>query len=182
MQLLAGRAGHRAEFGHQLAEGVAAMRREVIHHVVQRLVPRASLDMAPEHRQECLGLVVRAALHEHVAVAMVKKGQYVQGAMADVLELLKALLHRLGLQVRGQALEDLDARTLVEEEQVGGRIVVEREEALHLGEEIRVGDLEKVARLMRFQPIALQNPMQRRLSRRRADRARIGAQSALGPA
>ncbi len=138
--------------------------------------------MAPEDRQECVGLVVGAALHEHFAVAMVEKRQYVQGSMADVLELLEALLHRLGLQVRGQAIEDLDPRTLVEEEQVGGRIAVERKEALHLGEEVRIGDLEKIARLVRLQPIALQNPMQRGLSRCRADLARIGAQPALGPA
>ena len=49
--------------------------------------------MAPEDRQEGLGLVVGLALDGHLPVGMMEEGEHVQGSVTDVLELLEAFAH-----------------------------------------------------------------------------------------
>lgn len=157
------------------------MGREVVHHVVQRLGLRESIRMTSEYRQQGIGCVVRLALEVHLAIGVMEEGEHVQGPVTDILELLEAFAHPIGLQVRRQALEDLDTRTLVEEEQVRGWAAVEVEEVFHLGKEVGVGDVKEVAGLVRLQPVALQNTMQCGLARRRTDHATVRLQTAFGP-
>jgi len=75
----------------------------------------------------------------------------------------------------------LDAWTLIKEEQSAGLVSVETKEVLHLGEEVGVGDVKEVAGLVRLEPIALQNAMQRGLAGRHAYPRRLCLQTTFGP-
>ena len=91
------------------------------------------------------GFVVGVALDGHPPVGVMEKGEHIQGPVTNVFELLETFAHRIGLQIRCQAFEDLNPRAFVEEKQVRGRVVVETDEVLHLGQEIGVGDVKKIA-------------------------------------
>jgi hypothetical protein len=132
---------------------------EVVHHIVERLRFRESVRVAFEHPDEGLGGVIGVALEAHFSIGVMEEGEYVQGAMADVLELLQTFSHGVGLQIGRKSLEDLDAWTLIKEEQVAGWVSVEGNEVLHLGEEVGISDVKEVAGPMRLESVALQNAM-----------------------
>jgi len=101
--------------------------------------------------------------------------------VTDVLELLEPFAHPLGLQIRRQPLEDLDAGTLVKEKQVRRWVAVQSDEAFHLGKEVGVGDVKEVAGLVWLQPVAVQNTLYRGLAGRCPDHGSVRAQTACGP-
>jgi hypothetical protein len=115
--------------------------------------------VAPEHIDKGAGGVISVALQGHRAIGVMQEGKHVQGSIADVLEFLEALFHVFGLQIGRKALEDLDARTLIKEEQTAGWVLVKANEVFHFGEKTGVGDVKEVAGLMRLEPVALQNAM-----------------------
>jgi len=108
---------------------------------MERLGLRESVRMAPEYRQEGIGFVVGPALEVHLAIGVMEEGEHIEGSVTDILELLEPFAHSIGLQIRRQPGEDLDARTLVKEDQVRGRAAVEIDEVFHLGKEVGVGDV-----------------------------------------
>ena len=79
---------------------------EIVHHVVQRLGGRELRDLASKHGREGFGGVIALALEVHLGIGVVEESEHIDGAVADVLELLEASLV-LGAPVRGEALEDL---------------------------------------------------------------------------
>ncbi len=102
------------------------MGREVVHYVVERLGVgvRKSRRMAPEHRHEGIGFVIGLTLEVHLSVGVIEEGQHIHRPVTDILELLKAFSHPVGLYIRREPLQDLDAGALIEEEQVTWRTAV----------------------------------------------------------
>ncbi len=137
--------------------------------------------MGPEYRQEGIGFVVSPALDIYLTIGVVEEGEYIQGSVTDILELFKPFAHPIGLQIRRQPLEDLDVRALVKEDQVRRRVAVEADEVFHLGKEVGVGDVQEVAGLVRLQPVAFQNTMQRGLTGCRTDLSTVRFQTTLCP-
>ena len=154
---------------------------EVVHHIVEWFGFRESLHLGPEHRQEGIGFVVSPALDIYLAIGVVEEGEYIQGSVTDILELFKPFAHPIGLQIRCQPLEDLDALALVKEDQVRGRVAVEAEEVFHLGKEVRIADVKEVAGLVRLQPVGLQDTVQGGLTGCRTDLSTARLQTTLGP-
>ena len=110
------------------------MRGKIIHDIVDLLLFRTSRYMAPEDSQESLSLMISMAFCIDFAVTMVEECQHIHRAVADVFKLLQAFLHRVGLQVRQQSFEDLNARALVEEKEVLRWIHEQIHQMFHLGE------------------------------------------------
>jgi hypothetical protein len=115
--------------------------------------------MTAQYRQKGISLVVSVALEVHRAIAMLEKGEYVQRSVTDILELLESFARLLGLQIGREPRKDLYPWTLIEEEQVRGWAAVEFDKVFHLGKELGIGDVQKVARLMRLQPVTVQDAM-----------------------
>jgi hypothetical protein len=74
--------------------------------------------MAPEHGQKGVGFVIGPALKVHRPINVMEKGKHIQGPITDILELFESFTHGVGLQIRRKSLEDLNARTLVKEDQM----------------------------------------------------------------
>ena len=136
--------------------------------------------MTFEHVEEGCGGVVAVALSIHPAVAVVEEGEDVHGAVADILELLKAPSRFLGAQIRGEPFEDLYPGAFVEEEEVARGVPEQRQEMLHLGEEVRIRDVEEVARLV-GEPVVTENAVNGRLARGGADSFRPCFEMQRGP-
>ena len=120
---------------------------KVVHHVVNGLGHGESFRMTFKNIEKGLCGVIGAALEIHLSVSVMKKGKDVQRAVSDIFEFLEALLHGVGLQVGHQAIEDLNARALVEKEQQRRRVTIEFDEVFHFWKEVGVCDVKKVARL-----------------------------------
>ena len=154
---------------------------EVVHHIVECFGLREPSRMVAEYLQKGVGFMVGPALKMYLAFGVLEKGEHVHGPVTDILELLKAFAHPVGLYIRRQPLENLDTRTFIEEKQVRGWVAVEIEQMLHFWKEVRIGDLQKITRLVWLQSMALQNTMQCRFAGRCADHAVVRPQMAFGP-
>jgi hypothetical protein len=116
--------------------------------------------MPLERAEEGFGGVVGMTLEGDLSIGVIQEGEYIQGPVADVLEFLETLFHGVGLHVGHQAAQDLDAGTLVKEKELARRGFVERNEGLHLREEVGVRDVQEAAGLVRLQAMALQRAVQ----------------------
>ena len=125
MEIALGRTDDAAELGHQLTKREGVVGGEIVHDVMQWLVFRASRHMPPEERQEGWGLMIGMAFAKNLAVGKLKECEEVQGPIADVFEFFQALAHGIGSQVRCQSLENLNAGALIEEKEIGRRMMVE---------------------------------------------------------
>mgnify|MGYP001602786199 CR=1 FL=1 len=134
-----------------------------------------------EHAYEGAGGVISVALQADLAIGVIKESEHIQGAFADVFEFFEALFHVVGLKIGREALEDLDSRTLIKEEQAARWVSIEGNEVLHFGEEVWIGDVKEVAGPVRFESIALQNAMQRGLAGRHVDHRWVCQQMTCGP-
>ena len=128
-----------------------------------------ALDVAPKDLEERVAGVICMALDIHLAVGVVQKREQVQGAVTNVFEFLQSFSGRIGLHVGHEPRQHLDAGALIEEEQVGRWIHVQGDQVLHLGEEVRVGDVKKIPRQVRLELVALENALNGGLARRSGD-------------
>ena len=181
IQLLFRRAPNPAELSHELTEKKTAMGREIVHHVVNGLRCGESSRMTFENVDERFSRVIGSALDGDLPIGVIQEGEYVQCPIADIFEFFEALFHGVGLQIGHQAREDLNAGTLVKEEQVVRWVSVEREEVLHFWEEVGIRDVKEVARLVRLQAITLQNAMQGGLAGSGIHFVRLCLQVSRGP-
>ncbi len=117
--------------------------------------------MAPEDAQESLCLVISMAFCIDFTVTVAEVGQHIHRPIADIFKLLQAFLHGVSLQIRKQSFKDLNAGAFVEEKEVPRWIHEQIHQMLHLGKEVRVSDVKKIAALVWFEMVCPQYAVNR---------------------
>lgn len=157
------------------------MRGEIVHDVVQGFCRGKLMHVPFEDLQERFDGVVRLTFECHFAAFVFEEGENVQRAVADVFELLKALLSDVGKQIGGQAFENLDTGTFIEEEQVRRRVEIQSEQMFHLRKEVGVSDVEEVGRQVGLELVVLQNALDSGFAGPQAKSVRILFERRCGP-
>jgi len=174
------RVGDAAEVGDGLAEVVVVMGRQVVHDVVDDGIRGQGLHVGGEHPAERVPVMVGGALTVDLAGRRIQEGHQVGDAVATVVEVLEPVLVRRDRQIRRHALEGLDAGAFVEAEEIRRRVEIEVDDVLHLGEEVRVGDLEIVPAAMGSQGMLLEDAMDGGMADRAAEQRGVLREVALG--
>ena len=149
-----------AELRHELAKGITAVGREVVHHVVNGRGHGESLRMTFKNIEKGQCGVIGTTLDSDLSVRVMKEGEDIYGAVTDIFEFFEALPHGVGLQIGHQATQDLNAGAFVEKEQLFRWVMVEVDEVLHLWKEVGVCNMKEVVRQVWFQAMSLEDAMQ----------------------
>ena len=103
------------------------------------------LDMGGENPTQRMAIMIGRALAVDSTGGRIEEGEQIGGAVTLIVKVLEPRLSGSWRQVRRQTFESLEAGAFVEAIQVLGRIQIEIHDRFHLGEEIRIGDLQVVA-------------------------------------
>lgn len=112
-------------------------------------------DMLFKKRSESLTFVVEGASRKYLSRFVLEECKNVQGAVSVVFKLLQPSHFLISGHAGSNSLQDLNARTFVEEEEMFRRVRVQLKQVLHLGEEIWVGDMQEVFDPMGFEMVLL---------------------------
>lgn len=153
------RVGDAGQLGYGVAERVVVVGGEVVHDVVDDRIGRQGTDLGGEDAAEGFAAVVGDTLAKDAAGSRIEEGQQIGDAVASVVEVAAPRLVGLGGQIRAEALQGLDAGAFVETEQVLWGVEVQRQQMVHLGEEVGIRDLQIVAPPMRTERVVLQDAM-----------------------
>ncbi len=126
-------------------------------------------------------LVIAMAFGINLSCGVVEECKHIHSPVANVLEFFQPGLHFFGLQCGSEALEELDPRTLIKEEQVFRRIGEQEQKMFHLGKKVRIGNMQEIAGAVRFEPFFSQYALDRGLAWRRVDGILKGFQVTLCP-
>ena len=117
--------------------------------------------MTFENFQKSVRFMVSLAFSVYFSIRVVEKRQNIHGSISNVFKFLKSLFHGVCSKVWNKPFKDLNSRTLIKEKEMRWRILIKIDQVLHFWEEIRVGNVKKIAGLVRLEIILLQNAMNR---------------------
>lgn len=174
-----GRIWYSAELGHGLAEIVVEVGAEIVHDVVKMRIRRMHSDVGGENATEGMSVMIVRTLAIDLTGCRIQKGEQIGGAVTYIVEVLQ--YRQIGGcgQVRREAFERLDASAFIEAVQVLGWIQIAVNNVVHLGEEIRIGDLQVVFAPVRLQRMLQKDSLYGRTTDRAADKLRMFFEIAL---
>ncbi len=123
---------------------------EVVHDVMDHRIGRVGLDLLGENPDQRMSIMILSTASEDSTGGRIEEGQQIGGSITLIVEVHEPRLSGSWRQIRSQSFERLDAGAFVKAIQVFGWIQIEIHNLLHLGEEIRIGDLQVVAAAVRL--------------------------------
>ena len=100
--------------------------------------------MTSENLQKGNSLVVSMALSEYRPICMIQEGEDIRRAIPDIFEFLQTVHHFIVYKIRRNSFQNLDTRTLIEEEKVFGGIHIQSRKMLHFWEKIGISNMKKI--------------------------------------